>query len=216
MTSSTKSFPKDQHFQETLTTNTVPDPNDNAWYSQICPGTDGRMEEELSIKSLVAPEPVNFSNYMEKTLPEASFLSGLHATPPKEYRPPNGSGFFREKHLTSTISSLQSSALRSMKTGRLALEKHISRLAQVKPKEELGMPWIGQRHGVELRRLSSSLSPTVEKNWTFTKGTYRSNLMQNNLTPTSKTTSRPPANHIIRHCSQKLRWRRTNDIAHQL
>ena len=180
---STNSFPKDRHFGERLTTNTTPDPNDNAYHNQICPGTDHRVEENLPTELLVATEPVNFSSYTGKILPVASFLSELPATPPKEYRPPNGSGFLGEKHLTSTISSLQSSALRSMKTGRLALERHISLLAQARPKEGLEMPRTGQQHGVELRRPSSSLSPTAEKNWTFTKDTYRSSSTQNNHTP---------------------------------
>ena len=181
---SSTSFPKDQQRKETLTTDAFQNLSDNDWHSQICLGIDQREQKNLSTNLSVATEPVSSLKCTEKTLHEASFSSALPTTLQKESRPPNGSGFFEGSHSTSTISSLQSSTLKSMRTGRLALERHISLLARAKPRERSETLQTGQQHGVEHPKPSLSLSPIAGKSSTSTKDTFKSNLTQNSHTLT--------------------------------
>jgi len=85
--------------KRTERTGIVPDLNSNDWDSQICHGMGQQGEVNLSIVLSAAPAPANFLNYMEKTSPGANSLYEQPPTPPKEFRPPNGSRFFREKSL---------------------------------------------------------------------------------------------------------------------
>ena len=106
----------------------MPDLSDRDWGNQTCHGLVQQEEMDSPIMSSVAHAHVSSSNYMAKTSPGPNSLSAPPSILPKVFRPPNGSGYSGEKLSTSTISSLQSSALRSMKIGRHALEKHILHL----------------------------------------------------------------------------------------
>jgi hypothetical protein len=126
------------------------------------------------------------SNYMAKTSLGVNSLSAQPPIPPKVYRPPNGSGYSGENRLTSTISSLQSSALRSMKIGRRALERHILHSVRAKQSERSKAQLIGPQPGDTPQRPSSSLSLIDGKSSTNIRNTYRSNLTLDNPTPTKE------------------------------
>jgi len=180
------SFSKDQPHSEILTTNMSLDQKDNDWHSQTCLGMEHNKEGDLSPSSSVVAELASSLNCMERTLHEASFSSEPPDTPPKEFRHPNGSGSFKESHSTSTISSLQLSALKLMKTGRLALEKHISHLAQARPRGKLRTQQTGRLHGDMCQKPLLSHSLTVGKNLTFINDTFKSSSTQNNPTSTNE------------------------------
>jgi hypothetical protein len=122
------------------------------------------------------------SNYVGKIFPGASSSSIQHPTPPREFRPPNGSRSFEENPSTSTTSSLQLSTLRSMRIRRRALERHLLLLAQAKHRGRSGAQLTGQRHGDGPQRQLSSLSPIEEKSWNSIKHTSRSSLTPDNST----------------------------------
>ncbi len=116
----------------------------------------GTQRGSRLIKSSAVPKLVSFLNCMERTSHAASSLYELPPTPPKEFKPPNRSGYSEGSFSTSTISFLQLSALKLMRIGRLALEKHISHSAWVTPKEKLGLT--GQQLGIKHQRRLHSLS----------------------------------------------------------
>ena len=160
----------------------VPDLNDNGWVSQICCGMDQQDGGDLSTELRAARVLASSSSCMEKIFPGASSSSKQHPTPPREFRPPNGSRSFKENPSTLTTSSLQLSTLRSMKIGRHALERHLLLSAQAKRKGRSGVQPTGQRHGDGPQRQSSSLSPIEGKSWSSIKHTSRSSLTPDNFT----------------------------------
>jgi len=161
---------------------TIPDLNDNGWVSQTCHGMDQQDGEDLLTELQAAHVLASSLNYMGKIFPAASSSSVQHPTPPRESRPPNGSGSFKENPSTSTTSSLQLSALRSMRIGRRTLERHLLLSAQAKRRGRSGVQPTGQRHGDGPQRQSFSLSPIEGKSWNNIKHTSRSNLMPDNST----------------------------------
>ena len=172
----------DRPSKKLRTTKTIPDLKGNDWVNQICHGTDQQDGMNLLTESQVAHAPANSSSYMGKIYPEVNSLSERPHTLLKEYRPPNGSGSFGGNPSTSITSSLQLSALRSMKIGRRALEKHLLLSTRARQRGKLGMQPTGQRHGDGPQRQSSSLSLTEEKSWIDTRHTSRSSLTPDNHT----------------------------------
>jgi len=178
--------PNDQLFKRVRKTEIVPDPNGNVWDSQTCHGMGRQEEADSLIIPSVAHAHATSSNYMARTSRRANSLYAQPPIPPKVYRPPNGSGYSGESRLTSTISSLQSSALRSMKIGRRTLEKHILLSVQAKQREKSETQLIGPQPGDVPQRPSSSLSLIDGKNWTNTRNTHRSSSTHSNPTPTKE------------------------------
>jgi len=157
----------------------------NNCHSQICPGMEFEEAGRTLITQRAAPKPVNSSNSMEKTSQGANSSYGLLLVPPKESQRPNGNEFSGERFSISTISCLQLSALQSMRTARLALERHNSLLPQVKLSERSDLRVIGRRPGNERRRQSSSHSHIAGMNSKNTLPISRPSSMQNTQLPTN-------------------------------
>ena len=95
----------DQPSKKMRRTETIPDLKDNGWVNQICHGMDRQNKVDLSTKLQAAHALANSSSYMGKIFPGVNSSSERPTTPPKEYRPPNGSGSFEENPSTSITSS---------------------------------------------------------------------------------------------------------------
>ena len=162
---------------------TMSDLNDNNWDSQTCLGTDQQEEGHSSLEQSVATGLVSSSSSMEKTFQGANFLSEPHLIHLKVSRSPNGSRYSKENLSTSTISFLQSSALRSMRIGRHALERHISLSTRATRRERSKVRLTGQQHGNEPQKQLLSLSLTDGESWMNTKGTSKPNLMPSSQVP---------------------------------
>jgi hypothetical protein len=146
-TTSSNSSPKGEQPQMTWMTTSLPIQSDNDTPKQTCLGMDCDLGENLSISSSAMHEPANSSNITEKTYSGQSSLSEQLKTLQKGSSQPNGSRSSKVSPLTSTISSLQSAALRLMKISRRALERHTSLSARARQRGKSGLTEIGSRHG---------------------------------------------------------------------
>ncbi len=163
--------------------------NDNVSDSQTCRGMDYEEPEHLSTTIKAVPERATYSSSTERTCQEASSSYGPHPVPPKEFRPPNGSGSFVANPSISTISCLQLSTLQSMRIARRALEKHNSHLLRAKQNGKSEVRVTGWPLGNELHKPSFSPSRTEKTSLTSTPVTSKLNLMLNIPLPTNVSSS---------------------------
>ncbi len=176
----------DQPSKKMRRTETTPDLKDNGWVNQICCGMDQQDGVDLLTKLRAAHALANSSSFMGKIFPGVNSLSEQPNTPPKEYRPPNGSGSFEENPSTLITSSLQLSALRLMRIRRRSLERHLLLSTRVKRRGKSGVQPTGQRLGDGPQRQSSLLFLIEGKSWSNTRCTSRLNLTPDNHTRTKE------------------------------
>jgi len=146
---------------------------------RTCPGLESFEEERQSTETLAVSGPVNSLNSTERTCHAASFSCEPLLSHQKGSPSHNGSGSSAVSPLISTISYLQLSALRSMRSGRLALEQRNLPSTQLRRSARSKARMTGLPHGAGHLKLSTSLSPTVAKNSTRTIDTYNPSLMSN-------------------------------------
>jgi hypothetical protein len=184
-TTSSTSLPKGEQPRMTWMTTSPPIQSDNDTPKQTCLGMDCDLGENLSISSSAMHEPANSSSIMEKTYRGQSSLSERLKTLQKGSSRPSGSVSSKASPLTSTISSLQSAALRSMKIGRRALERHTSLSARARQRGKSGLTEIGSQHGKRPLEPLPLPSHTVLTSSTTISSTSSPNLIRSKSEPTN-------------------------------
>jgi hypothetical protein len=135
--------------------------------------------EETTLTHLESiPLALRLSNSCGSSTPTSRNASSMSASPPAHQTtslPHNGNTSSKESPSTSTKSSLLSTGLQLLKSGRRALEKQISLLDQLKQQERCRHHRIGLPHGTEQQEGSRSSSLTGNKSSRITPNISRTN-----------------------------------------